>query len=833
MSLNIVFMVAEKPSIAETIANTLSKGKLNTRRGKTPVHEFSGTFMGKNVGFRVTSVAGHVFEVGFPKNYSNWDKVDPITLFDAPIIKNESSSKLVSHLEKESRGCNYLVLWLDCDREGENICFEVISVVYGNMNKGRDQREWIFRARFSSISPKDISDAMRNLVYPNKNESDSVDVRQELDLKVGVAFSRLQTTFLRSKFGEFNKNSIISYGPCQTPTLFFAVRRRDAINSFVSEKYYTISVTILKDSQTFTLKWCRSKVFDLQVAKCLLQIIQGRENNALGRVIRVSKTNSRRIRPLPLNTVNMLKLSSTILGIGPFQTLSIAEKLYLSGYITYPRTETSKYSKTFDIISTISMFTSHPDWGKYSSELLKSGFTTPRKDGSDAGDHPPITPIRSATKNDLNGDSWRLYDMICRHFLATVSRDASIVKETVKFDVKGEIFFLSGMRMTDNGFLKILYGENSYYDSSVIPNFTVGEEVKLKSIELITKETSPPPLLSESELLSLMEKNGIGTDASMPTHIQKIQDRDYVKLVSGRRLEPTKLGMAFAHGILNIDHELVFPLVRSEIEKYVNLIAKGKYNHKAVLKHSLSVFKLKFVYFSENLSVFESLFRSSFTDVTASCSRISRCGQCKRYINYLANTFPQKLYCSYCDVYLNIPQKGSLKLYKELRCPLDDFELLLFTDKNGTKNIFCPRCYNDPPILNKKTSMLCKFCPNQSCNFSLRSLYLMACPNRSCFEGIITLDVTSSPDWRFRCSNCEASFLIKSSNIQKVLLGNNNCNFCGTRILKLTEKASSVNIVGCPVCDKEVNKFVLLENEPKKIEGRAKRSLRGRGKTRR
>ncbi|KAH8739347.1 DNA topoisomerase III beta-1 [Cryptosporidium ryanae] len=832
MNSNTVLMVAEKPSIAETIAKTLSKGKLSTRRGKTPVHEFSGTFMNRNVNMRVTSVAGHVFEVGFPKNYSNWDKVDPITLFDAPIVKNESSSKLISHLEKESRGCNYLVLWLDCDREGENICFEVINVVSGNMNRGRDQKEWIFRAKFSSISPKDISNAMKYLVYPNKNESDSVDVRQELDLKVGVAFSRLQTTFLRNKFGEFNKNSIISYGPCQTPTLFFAVRRRDIINSFVPEKYYTISATILKDSQSLSLKWCRSKIFDLQVARCLLQIIQSKKISVSGRVIKVSRTNSKRIRPLPLNTVNMLKISSTTLGIGPFQTLSIAEKLYLSGYITYPRTETSRYSETFDIEATISMFSSHPVWGRYSLELLKFGYASPRKDGSDAGDHPPITPVKSATNNDLSGDSWRLYDMICRHFLATVSRDASILKETIKFDIQGETFFTSGMKMTDSGFLKILYSENFCNNSREIPNFTMGEEIVVKSIELVTKETTPPPLLSESELLSLMEKNGIGTDASMPTHIQKIQEREYVKLVSGRRFEPTKLGMALAHGILNIDHELVFPLVRSEIEKYVDLIARGKYNHKAVLKHSLSVFKLKFVYFAENLSIFESLFKSSFTDVTASCSRISRCGQCKRYINYIANSFPQKLYCSYCDIYLNIPQ-GSLKLYKELKCPLDDFELLLCTDKNGVKNVFCPRCYNDPPMLNKKVNMLCKSCPNNTCNFSLRSLYLMACPNETCSQGIITLDITSSPDWRFKCSNCEISFLIKSSSVQKVLLGDNYCDFCGTRTLKILDKVSAETITGCPVCDNEVNKFVMLENKPKKVENKMKRGFRGRGRTRR
>lgn len=349
-----VLMVAEKPSISDSISKVLSNGKLSTRRGKTPVHEFNGSFRGMNVQFRVTSVAGHVFETDFPHSYSNWETTDPVSLFDAPIVKNESSSKMVSHLERESKGCSYLVLWLDCDREGENICFEVINVVSDNMSRGRDQKEWVFRAKFSSVTQGDISYAMKNLTSPNKNESDAVDVRQELDLKIGVAFSRLQTKYLKSKFGDFNKSSIISYGPCQTPTLFFVVQRRDLINSFMPEKYYTISATILKDSQNLTLNWSRCRVFEIQVANCFHQLILNKKPlTAL--VIDIASKNSRKVRPLPLNTVNMLKLASTILGIGPFQTLNIAERLYLSGYTTYPRTETSRYPNSFDITSTIAV----------------------------------------------------------------------------------------------------------------------------------------------------------------------------------------------------------------------------------------------------------------------------------------------------------------------------------------------------------------------------------------------------------------------------------------------------------------------------------------------
>ncbi|OII73131.1 DNA topoisomerase III beta-1 [Cryptosporidium ubiquitum] len=825
-----VLMVAEKPSISDTISKILSNGKLVTRRAKTPVHEFNGNFRGMNVQFKVTSVAGHVFETNFPQSYSNWEKTDPVSLFDAPIIKNESSSKMISHLEKESKGCSYLVLWLDCDREGENICFEIISVVSNNMNKGRDQKDWVFRAKFSSIAPSDISYAMKNLVSPNKNESDAVDVRQELDLKIGVAFSRLQTNYLKSKFGDFNKSSIISYGPCQTPTLFFTVQRRDSISSFIPEKYYTISVTLSKDSQDINLNWSRSRVFEIQVANCFLQLIQSKKP-VVARVIDITSKNTRRIRPLPLNTVSMLKLASTVLGIGPFQTLNIAEKLYLSGFTTYPRTETSRYPKNFDIKSTIAMFKNNPIWGSYSSEMLQKGFNLPRKDGVDLGDHPPITPVRSATQSDLDGDSWRLYDLITRHFFATISSDIKIINKTIKFDLNGETFVLSGKQIIDHGF-SVIQGRSACYESSVIPNFAQNELVSIKNIEIITKETKPPPILSESDLLSLMEKYGIGTDASMPTHIQKIQEREYVKLVAGRRLEPTKLGTALVHGIMNVDHELVMPMIRSEMEKYVDLIAKGKYNHKAVLKHSLSVFKLKFLYFAENISLFESLFQLGFTNISASCSRISRCGQCKRYMTYISNILPQRLYCSFCEIYLDIPQRGTIKIYKELKCPIDDYEILLFTDQKGKKSIFCPRCYNDPPFMDAKDNMFCKLCPHQTCNFSLKSTFFMACPNQECRDGIITLDLSSSPDWKFDCSRCSTSFSLKKSNSAKISLCE-HCEKCGSRKLKVsTEKILSEYLLGCPNCDEQIFNLIEVINAPKVVykSDRKKTSFRGGGK---
>ncbi len=123
-------MVAEKPSLAESIAKILSDGQYKSRKGiapSCPVHEYHGNLFGKPTEFKVTAVAGHVFSIDFPKQYNNWDSVEPIDLFEAETLKNEANPKLylIKHLANEAKNVDYLILWLDCDREGENICFVI------------------------------------------------------------------------------------------------------------------------------------------------------------------------------------------------------------------------------------------------------------------------------------------------------------------------------------------------------------------------------------------------------------------------------------------------------------------------------------------------------------------------------------------------------------------------------------------------------------------------------------------------------------------------------------------------------------------------------------
>ena len=154
----------------------------------------------------------------------------------------------------------------------------------------------VWRAQFSSLAPVDLKKAMATLGSPNKDMSDSVDARadarnenlaalgrtfgcksganfllslvrgaKEMDLKLGCAFTRFQTKYFQGKYGDLDTN-LVSYGPCQTPTLWFCVRRSDEINAFQPESFYTIDVTVAKAGRDLQAQWDRGQVFDMPIA---------------------------------------------------------------------------------------------------------------------------------------------------------------------------------------------------------------------------------------------------------------------------------------------------------------------------------------------------------------------------------------------------------------------------------------------------------------------------------------------------------------------------------------------------------------------------------------
>ncbi|KAG3278757.1 DNA topoisomerase 3-beta-1 isoform X4 [Ictidomys tridecemlineatus] len=774
-----VLMVAEKPSLAQSIAKILSRGNMSSHKGLNgacSVHEYTGTFAGQPVRFKMTSVCGHVMTLDFLGKYNKWDKVDPAELFSqAPTEKKEANPKLnmVKFLQVEGRGCDYIVLWLDCDKEGENICFEVLDAVLPVMNKAHSNEKTVFRARFSSITDTDICNAMARLGEPDHNEALSVDARQELDLRIGCAFTRFQTKYFQGKYGDLD-SSLISFGPCQTPTLGFCVERHDKIQSFKPETYWVLQAKVNTDKdKSLLLDWDRVRVFDREIAQMFLNMTKLEKE---AQVETTSKKEKAKQRPLALNTVEMLRVASSALGMGPQHAMQTAERLYTQGYISYPRTETTHYPENFDLKGSLRQQANHPYWADTVKRLLSEGINRPRK-GHDAGDHPPITPMRSATEAELGGDAWRLYEYITRHFIATVSHDCKYLQSTISFRIGPELFTCSGKTVISPGFTEIMPWQSVPLEES-LPTCQRGDTFAVGEVKMLEKQTSPPDYLTEAELITLMEKHGIGTDASIPVHINNICQRNYVTVESGRRLKPTNLGIVLVHG-------------------YYKIAATGK--------------------------------------------PLSRCGKCHRFMKYI-QAKPSRLHCSHCDETYTLPQNGTIKLYKELRCPLDDFELVLWSSGSRGKSYpLCPYCYNHPPFRDMKKGMGCNECTHPTCQHSLSMLGIGQCVE--CESGVLVLDPTSGPKWKVACNKCNVVAHC-FENAHRVRVSSDTCNTCEAALLDVDfNKAKSplpgdeTQHTGCVFCDPIFQELVELKHaascHPMHRGGPGRRQGRGRGRGRR
>lgn len=519
-----VIMIAEKPSIAKAICDTLSGGRIKNKNfGKGGcLLQYDGYFFNTKAKFTVSSVMGHVYTSDFQRAHNKWGDIDYLDLYDVAINKVEANfkTKIPMKLQKLGTGKDILVLWLDCDKEGENICYEVIHNIYKNMNIKNYQQ--VYRAKFSSLTSKDLKAAFNNLNQgPNKNESLSVDARQVIDLKIGVSFTRFLTSAILPGLKNV-ESKVLSYGPCQTPTLWFCVNRQQEIDKFRSKEYFKILLTMEHNKLKHEIRYKDRYDIKSQIDGVIKKIREFKQ----GKVVKVHSNKIFKQPPAGLNTVQMLRTASSYLKMSPHETMIVAEKLYTMGFITYPRTETTKYAASFDFNKSINDFANHSVFGKQATGLLRN-FKRPILRGVDVGDHPPITPAKVAEPTSLKGEQWRLYEFICSNFLASMSDQAEMEEKTMSIDVGGVVFEADSISFVKEGYLAFMPWKKKGYLRD-FPILVEGSNVNILNVVAESKWTEPPEYLSESDLIKMMESNKIGTDASMAVHIQNISERGYV-----------------------------------------------------------------------------------------------------------------------------------------------------------------------------------------------------------------------------------------------------------------------------------------------------------------
>uniref|UniRef100_A0A672Z3N7 DNA topoisomerase n=1 Tax=Sphaeramia orbicularis TaxID=375764 RepID=A0A672Z3N7_9TELE len=573
-----VLCVAEKNDAAKGIAEIMSNGR--SRR---------------NVTVTMTSVSGHLLGLEFKAPFQKWHSCNPVLLFDAEVEKYcpDNMTQIKRTLEKEVRQCQALIIWTDsltqfiCSRSGTNSSsYDFATFLYVCSHISNIQ---VFRAKFSEITPNSIQRACETLTEPDANISDAVDVRQELDLRIGASFTRFQTLRLQKIFPASLANQLISYGSCQFPTLGFVVERFKAIQAFIPETFYKIKVLHEFEEDTVEFSWKRNRLFNHTACLVLYQICM---EDPIATVTSITSKPKSKWRPLPLDTVELEKLASRKLRINAKETMKIAEKLYTQGFISYPRTETNIFPATLALGPLVEQQTNSPAWGTFAQRVLdQPGGPNPRQGKNSDQAHPPIHPTKYT--GTLQGNEARVYEFIVRHFLACVSQDALGQETVVDIDIAQEKFSTSGLMIIARNYLDVYPYDR--WTAKVIPVYEQGSQFQPSAIEMVDGQTSPPQLLTEADLISLMEKHGIGTDATHADHIETIKSRMYVGLTPDQRFLPGELGMGLVEGYNSMGYEMSKPTLRSELEADLKLVSEGTKDKRSVLQHHIQKYKAVFI----------------------------------------------------------------------------------------------------------------------------------------------------------------------------------------------------------------------------------------------
>ncbi|EUC45325.1 hypothetical protein COCMIDRAFT_95795 [Bipolaris oryzae ATCC 44560] len=650
-----VLCVAEKPSIAKAVAGHLGgQPRAESVRGIQWVKNYKFDFRFNNWGqcsVTFTCVAGHIVSQEFNDRYRKWHSCQPVSLFEAPIVSGiaENKKAVASNIETQARYASILFIWTDCDREGEHIGTEIRDIA---LKANPNMQVW--RARFSNIERAHVIQASQNPIRLDEAQAQAVSARIELDLRLGAAFTRMQTLALQNMIpqqGE-ERGKLISYGSCQFPTLGFVVDRYLRVRNFVPEPFWYIKVTHEKDSIDVKFNWRRGHLFDrmaviLIMERCLL--------SKTATVTKMAKKPTKKWKPLPLTTVELQKNGSRFLRMTSQDVMKVAEDLYTKGWISYPRTETDQFDRGMDLRTLVGRQAQDGRWGLFAQHLMNGGFQQPRQGRNNDKAHPPIHPVNYVAPTQLNDRERAVYEFVVRRFLACCSEDAVGEATDIEIEYGGEVFHAHGLRVIARNYLDV-YPYDKWESSQVLPQYAVGEELKPTEVNMVDGQTTAPSYLTEPELIALMDANGIGTDATMAEHIATIKEREYVIArpkggggagASGgngaaasrgqgrgrgsrggrggrggaatgqagggntggvQEFIPTTLGVALIEGYDNVGFEtsLSKPFLRKQMEEQMKAICEGRSTRNDVVQQNLEQYRVVFNRTVQQINVLKS-----------------------------------------------------------------------------------------------------------------------------------------------------------------------------------------------------------------------------------
>ena len=687
-------VVAEKTNAAENIAKELGVGTKKDKVYNTPVCRF--TREGEE--WVAMGLRGHILAVDFPRELQwredqGWFGVDedgevfpanlPSTLahppFEkvrkpftkegvdikgwkvpslpylvwAPVVKEPAEKEIIRTLKNLAKKADEVIIATDFDREGELIGSDAVSMV-----RQVNEDVPVVRARYSSFTKPELEHAFarENLVAVDDDLAAAGESRQFIDLIWGAVLTRYLTM---AKFGGLG--NVRSAGRVQTPTLALVARREKERQVFVPEDYWVVRGTAAtQEGEEFKVAHATARFKDEATATSAYQ-----DAKAAGkaRVTDVVKKTRKGTIQTPFNTTS-LQTAAAAEGLTPARTMRIAESLYMSGLISYPRVDNTVYPETLDLSEVVTMLKSVPQYANYCDELLAAQPLKATRGKQETTDHPPIYPTGVGDPDKLRPEEWKLYNLIARRFLATLSEQPVIEGTKVTLDAGGQTFAASGDVLVKPGY-RAIYPYGSKKDEQ-LPALSVGQEVDLTSLDLEAKQTEPPARYSQGKLVQEMERLGLGTKSTRASIIERLYEVKYLK---NDPIEPSQLGMAIIDALECYAAHITTPEMTSELEGDMTKVAEGQASQDAVVDHSRELLASLL----EGLIEHKEDLGEAISDAVQADAKIGVCPKCGHdlLVKQSAKTRSSFIGCSAwpeCEVTYPLPQ-GKIQTVEEL-CPV-------------------------------------------------------------------------------------------------------------------------------------------------------------------
>jgi len=563
----IELIITEKPKSAQRIAESLADGK-PLKKGAKGVYYYEITHGNNDI--IVASSVGHLFGVAEKKKqglkYPVFD-VEWKPLFE--ITKSAAfSQKYYDQLEKLAKKADSFTVACDYDIEGSVIGMNIIKLIC----KQKDAR----RMKFSTLTKPDLVKAYENV-------SDSLDwgqaiageTRHNLDFFYGINLSRALTASIK-KAGMFK---ILSIGRVQGPTLKIIVEKEQEISAFKPEPFWQLELTGTVKKDTLVLLHKNDKFWDKKEVQRIFQKVDGKD----GVVSDVKKQDFEQKAPSPFDLTTLQTEAYRCFGLNPKLTLSVAQDLYTSGLISYPRTSSQQLPATIGYSKIIKQLQKNVNYESLCAELLKTKLTPNNGKKSDPA-HPAIYPtgVKSRSVTELNQ---KIYDIIVRRFLATFGEAAVRETVTISVEVEKEVFVTSGTRTKYEGWHKY-YGIYAKVKEEELPAISVKNSIKQKKLEMQTKETKPPARYTPASIIKELEKRNLGTKSTRADVVDTLYRRNYV---SDKALKATDLGIKIVQTLQKYIPKVVDEELTRHFEMEMEEVRENKKEMGVVLEEARDV----------------------------------------------------------------------------------------------------------------------------------------------------------------------------------------------------------------------------------------------------